>query len=59
MLPVGNWIFEMALVAEDNKLYYSDYYHKAIDVLSLDTHKITTLASVLQPRGFTVDRKMG
>ena len=59
VLPVGRLIFDMALVAEDKKLYYADFNEKTIVVLSLDTHKNTILVSVNGPTGFAVDRKMG
>ena len=59
VLPVGQWIFDMDFVEEDNTIYYSDEQQNTVNVLSLDTHKITILAKVSNPRGIAVDRKMG
>jgi len=59
VLPVGSWIFDMALVTEEKNLYYTDSHQNTIDVLSLETHKITILVSVRFPTRFAIDRKMG
>ena len=39
VLPVGRLIFDMALIAEDKKLYYADFNEKTIVVLSLETQE--------------------
>ena len=59
VLPVRRWIFDMQFVAEDNAIYYSDEQQHTVNVISLDTRKITILAKVNKPHGIAVDRKMG
>ena len=59
VLPVGEWMFDMQFVPEDNTIYYSDEQQHTINVIYVDTQKITILAKVYEPRGIAVDRKMG
>ena len=59
VLPVSRWIFDMDFVEEENTIYYSDNLDNTVNVLSVDTHKITVLVKVGSPRDIAVDRKMG